>query len=223
MPLGLPREAVVAAPGLGHLPRLDVRGHLGQRQVASRRHRRLEPTDDQVRVVVVHDQVHDRDQHDGHRTGEVERPGRRAQDLVGLAQVRVDVVHRARYRAGQQHAGVLQHHRVVVHVHDAGVRRHRLGHLVGVVRRGDAGADVEELGDPGLGREEAHGPGQERPVGPDRRDDARIGGHDRIAGRAVGGEVVLAAEPVIVHAGAVRHGRVNAGLAVVPGPATRVH
>jgi hypothetical protein len=38
----------------------------------------------------------------------------------------------------------------VVGVDDAALGRDRLGHLVGVVRRRDAGADVEELADAGL-------------------------------------------------------------------------
>src|SRR5690349_20268596 len=56
-----------------------------------------------------------------------------------------------------------------------------------------------------------------RRLRPHGLDDARVGGHDRVAHRAVDGEVVLAAEPVIVHAGAVRHAGVNAGIAAVFG------
>jgi hypothetical protein len=44
---------------------------------------------------------------------------------------------------------------------------------MGIVRRGDAGADVEELGDPGLGGKEAEDSGEERPVG--SRDSKRAG------------------------------------------------
>src|SRR5579863_432936 len=221
--LRLACEAVVPAPRLGYLLSLDVGGHLGQGQVAARRHRGLKPADDLVRVIGVHDQVHDGDQHDRHRAAEVQRPRRLAQDPVRLAQVRVDVVDGTGDRAGQQDACVLQDHRVVVDVHDPGAWRHGLRHLVRVVRRGNAGADVEELGDPGLASQEAHDPGEERPVGPDRLDDPRVRGHDRVPRRAVGGEVVLAAEPVIVHAGAVRHAGVNAVPVTGIGAATRVH
>jgi hypothetical protein len=44
---------------------------------------------------------------------------------------------------------------VVVDVHDPGLRSDRLGDLVGVVRRGNAGADVEELAYSGLAGQEA--------------------------------------------------------------------
>ena len=40
-----------------------------------------------------------------------------------------------------------QHDGVVVDIDDAALWRHRLGDLVGVVGRGQAGADVEELAD----------------------------------------------------------------------------
>ena len=66
--------------------------------------------------------------------------------------------------AGQQGAGVGEHDRVVVHVDDPGLRRDRLGDLVGVARRRDAGADVEELPDPRLGGQVADGAAEERPV-----------------------------------------------------------
>jgi hypothetical protein len=221
--LGLAGEAVVPTAGLGHLLGLDVGGYLGQHQVAAGCQCRLEVGQDPVRVVFVRDQVHDGDQQDRYRPAEVERLSRRAQDLGGVPQVRVDVVDGARLRAGKQHAGVLQDHRVVVHVGDASVRRDGLRDLVRVVRRGDAGADIEELGDPGVGGEEAHGAGEERPVGAHRLDDARVGGHDRVARCTVGGEVVFAAEPVIMHPGAVRHAGVNTGLTTGAGTAAHVH
>lgn len=51
---------------------------------------------------------------------------------------------------GQQGAGVRQHHRVVVHVHDARLRGDPLGNLMGVFHRRQSGA-VEELADARLG------------------------------------------------------------------------
>jgi hypothetical protein len=72
--------------------------------------------------------------------------------------------------------------------------------LVRVVRRGYAGADIEELGNPGFGGEEAHGAGEERPVGAHRLDDARVGGHDRVARRTVDGEVVFTGI-IVINAG----------------------
>ena len=59
-----------------------------------------------------------------------------------------------------------EHDRVVVHVHDPGLRRDRLGDLVGVARRRDAGADVQELADPRVGGQVADGAAEERPVRP---------------------------------------------------------
>ena len=65
--------------------------------------------------------------------------------------------------------------------------------LVGIVRRRDAGADVEELPDADLGGQVPDGPAEELPVGPDVADDRRPDGDDRLRGPLVGGEVVLAA------------------------------
>ena len=54
-----------------------------------------------------------------------------------------------------------EHERVVVDVDDLGLRRYLLSDLVGVVSRGQAGADVEELPDPGLVGQVAHRASQE--------------------------------------------------------------
>jgi hypothetical protein len=209
VPLGLPGEAVVPPARFGHLLGLDVGRHLGQRQVAPGRDCRHQLPDDAARVVLVADQVHDRDQHDRDRAGEIQGPRGPGQNRRRVPQVGVDVVQRARRRAGEQGPGVAQHDRVVVHVDHAAVRRRRLRHLVGVVRGRDAGAEVEELPDPGLRGQEPDHPGQERPVGADRGDDAGVGLDHRVAGGAVGGEVVRAAEPVVVHPRAVRHAGVD--------------
>jgi hypothetical protein len=77
---------------------------------------------------------------------------------------------------------------------------------VGVVGGRDSGADVEKLPDPGFGSQEPHNASEERPVRADRHDDPRVRLHYRVAGCAVRGEVVLAAQPIVVHPGAVRHG-----------------
>jgi hypothetical protein len=50
---------------------------------------------------------------------------------------------------------------------------------------------------------------EERAGVPRGVDDLREDGADLIADRAVGAEVVLAAEPVVPHPGGVRHGRVQ--------------
>jgi hypothetical protein len=67
---------------------------------------------------------------------------------------------------------VHQHQRVVVDVDDPGVRRDLLGDLMGVVRGGQAGADVEELRDPGLRGQVADRPGQEPALHPRDVGDA---------------------------------------------------
>ena len=86
-------------------------------------------------------------------------------------QIPVDVAGRALRRAAQQLVRVGQHDRVPVDVHDAGVRRFPLRHLVHVVFLGDAGADVEELPDPGVPGEVPHDPA-ERPPGAGARRPA---------------------------------------------------
>jgi hypothetical protein len=58
-------------------------------------------------------------------------------------------------------------------VHDPGLWRDGLGHLVGVARRGYAGADVEELPDTSLRSQVANHPPEERPVRPHGEGDAR--------------------------------------------------
>jgi len=119
-----------------------------------------------------------------------------------------------------------EHDRVLVHVDDPGIGRRGLGDLMGVVRGGDTGADVQELPDAGLGGQVTDGAGQEGPVGPDREDDIGIGRNGLIARGPVGREVIGAAKPVVVHPGDVGHadvkgrlpGRSGRGAAGICGP-----
>jgi len=92
MALGFAGETVVPSGCLGHLLGFDVRRHLRQRQVAPGGNRRHQLPDDPVWVVLVTDQVHDGDQHDRDRAGEVQGARRLRQDLLRVAQVGVDVV-----------------------------------------------------------------------------------------------------------------------------------
>ena len=101
-----------------------------------------------------------------------------------------------------------QDQRVVVHVDDAGLRGDLLGDLVDVGAGGDPGADVEELADPLLG-EEADCPHQKRPVGAGGVAHLRGGCQHALGRRPVGGEVVLAAEQVVVGAGGMRDAGVD--------------
>jgi hypothetical protein len=82
---------------------------------------------------------------------------------------------------------------------------------MGVVLGRDAGADVQELAQPGLVGQVAHGAAEELPVGADAGDDERVVGDRGLGGLPVGGEVVLAAQPVVVDAGRVGHVGVERG------------
>ena len=104
-----------------------------------------------------------------------------------------------------------QHHRVVVHVHHPALRLRALGHLVRVVRGRQAGADVQELADPGLAHQVPHRPPQEGPVPARRADDVRMSRDHTFSGYPVDGEVILPAQPVVIDPGDVRHGGVHPG------------
>src|SRR5215472_17789781 len=78
-----------------------------------------------------------------------------------------------------------------------------------VARARQPGTEVEELGDPLLRRQVADGPAEEGPVLPGGRPD---GGQrlDRLLGDLpVSGEVVRAAEVVVVHPRWMRLGRID--------------
>jgi hypothetical protein len=92
-----------------------------------------------------------------------------------------------------------EHDGVVVDVDDAGFRRDGLGDLVDVGGGGDAGADIEELPDPGLGGEVVHNPAEERTVGSHGEGQLRVDLQPGVDGGPVGREVVPAAEQVITH------------------------
>src|SRR5262249_11996996 len=84
-----------------------------------------------------------------------------------------------------------------------------LGDLVDVVLGGDSGADVEELADAGLAGQEPHGAPEEGPVGAHGRTEVGVEGDDRAGDVAIGLEVVVAAQPVVVDTGDVRLGGVG--------------
>jgi hypothetical protein len=135
--------------------------------------------------------VQDRQQRDRHGPGEVEQPRSLGKDRGSVAEVSVDVLGGARLAAVQQRAGVSEDHRVVVDVHDAGLRRDGLGDLVGVARRRDAGADVEELADARLPGEVPDHAAEERPVRPRAVGHVRPDLKRRVHGRPVRRVVVL--------------------------------
>ena len=131
------------------------------------------------------------------------------EDRGSVAQVGVDVLGGARLAAGQQRAGVGEHDRVVVHVDHPRLRRGRLGDLVGIARRRDAGADVQELADPRVGGKVADDAPEERAVRAAADGYPGVGLEPCLHGRPVGCVVVLAAEHVVVHPGLVRHAGVE--------------
>jgi hypothetical protein len=147
----------------------------------------------------------------GGRPGEVQGAGRLFQEGGGVAQVRVDVAAPAGRAAGEQGPGVDQDQGVVVGIDNRAIGRGLLGQLVGAGRRGQPGADVEELPDAASGGQITHRPGKERAVGPGADDHLGPAPDHCLGGAAVGMEVVLAAKPVVVDPGRMGGIRVETG------------
>jgi hypothetical protein len=129
----------------------------------------------------------------------------------GVAEISVQIAARALRAAGEQGACVRHHHRIVVGVDDPRLGRDRLGYFVRVVSRGKAGADVEELPDARLARQVADRAGQERPVGAHGQGQVRVRLQRPVTGLPVGGEMVLAAQPVVIDPGDMRDAGVEDG------------
>jgi hypothetical protein len=116
-------------------------------------------------------------------------------------QARLDDVppdHRGARDAVQHAAGVRQHDRIVVDVDDAGLRAGLQRDLVRVAHRGQSGADVDDLLDASLADQVADDPAEEGPVPLHRQPDVRQLRDHRLADRAVGRVIVLAAEQVVI-------------------------
>jgi hypothetical protein len=120
---------------------------------------------------------------------------------------------------------VRQHDRVVVDVDDAGFGRNRLSDLMGVVLRRQPGTDIKELPDPGLLREVAHRGGEKRPVRPNAGQDVRVDLERGLCGLPVGGEVILAAQPVVLDTRRVCHADIDLrdGVVLAPSATTLCH
>jgi hypothetical protein len=173
------------------------------RQVAARRQGGTEPGHGLGRAGLVRQDVqHGQGEH-GDRLAEVDQPAnlRRFDDLVRTAQIRADGRGLA---ARQQRVSVADHHRVAVHVHHARFRSDKLRDLVHVLVGGQPRAEVKELRDAFAGQE-LHGPLEEVTVLPREPRELRDRGRQALGGFPVRREVVLAAEPVVVHPGNVRH------------------
>ena len=154
---------------------------------------------------------HDATENQPDGLGEVQCLAGLGHDLVRLAQVGVNIRGDTLLSAGQQRAGMGQHHRVVVDIHDAGLGRYPLRDLMGVIRSRQPGPDIEELPDSRIFGQVADAAGQEAPGSAGDITHTRECRGPRVAGLPVDGKVVLAAEPVIPDPGRVRHGGVNPG------------
>src|SRR5882724_10963058 len=102
------------------------------------------------------------------------------------------------------------HQRVMIDVDDATGGQPPLGDLVDVRRGGDATADIEELADPLLGGQVAHGPLHEQAVLPREHPDGRPGLLGTPSKLPVLLEIVLATQVIVVCAGRMRDARVDA-------------
>ncbi len=145
------------------------------------------------------------------RPGQIQRLPSPVKESANVAEIGVQVVRRPGRIAGQQRAGVGQDHGIVVDVDDPALRRDRLRDLMHAPGGRQAGPEVEELADAGLGDQVAHRPGQEIAVRPHRRRQVGIGGHRVLGGGPVDRVVVLTAPPVVLHPGDVRHARIESG------------
>ncbi len=131
---------------------------MGHRQVAARSQGVQQAADDLIGFAVVQDVPQHAQHRDRDRLGEIQRPGGPGEDVGRVVHIRVNVIGDPLRGTGQQRPGVRQHQRVIVHIHDPGLRCHPLGHLMGIVRRRQAGADIQELADPRLTSQEPHHP-----------------------------------------------------------------
>src|SRR6266498_3612035 len=136
----------------------------------------------------------------------IAKPG---EDRLGLAQICQDRQGGGAV-VGQQRVGMHVHHGVVVDVYHPRVWRDLSGDLVHVALGGQAGADVQELPDAGLG-EVADGALQERAVLPGALAGLWRRFEDGLGGGAVNGVVVLAAQQRVVDLRWVGGGGVDAG------------
>ena len=191
------------------LPAEFQRG-VGQQEIAAGHDRVQQGPDDRSGLVVVQHEVQDAQHDERDRLAEVERGLRGPHDGGGLVRVGVDVAGDRRRGAGQERAGVGQDDRVVVDIHHPRVRPDGRGDLMGVLRGGQARADVQELPHPGTGHETDRA-AEERPVGPGHLHDARMHRAHMLSGRLVDPEVVLAAQPVVPHPRVVSDARVDVG------------
>jgi hypothetical protein len=92
----------------------------------------------------------------------------------------------------------------VVNVNDPAFRLDLLRDFVGTSRVGNAGADIQELRQPGLAGQEPDRPAKKIPVRACRGGCAGIEARHRVGVGAVRGEVVFSAKQVVIDPGMMR-------------------
>jgi hypothetical protein len=125
------------------------------------------------------------------------------------------------HRYGGDRHEVVHHHRVVVHVGDAGPRVGRAGDLVRGRRGRQPAADIDELVDVLFGYP-GNRAGKESLVLPHDVTDVRDEAAQPVSQLTVGCEVVPSAEQEVIDPGGVGHGRVESWHVVDPNGARRV-
>ena len=190
-------------PGGAHSFAVLVVGAVRDGQEAAGHDRVPVAGQDAVRVTFVPDDVQHRHHQQADGTAEVEqREGLRVvQNGVHIAHIVLDrdtvrIVHQQLFTVGNGD-------RVDVDVDYPGLRVDALGHLVDVAEGGNAGAQVEELVDPGLDHE-PDGTVHERAVRLGDQPDLGQQIHDLAAVFTIDGEVVRPTEPVVVTARHIR-------------------
>jgi hypothetical protein len=154
-----------------------------------------------------------------------EARGRRQVNATGdlgenLARITHIAVHRrdALVALLEQRPQVEHHDRVIVDVGHAGPRGDRLRGLLRAGRGRQPGPDVNELADP-LPGHPRHGASEELLVLPDEIRRRRVQGEQPVRQLPVRGEIVLAAQPVVINPGDTRGSHVEFGH--MPNPSLR--
>jgi hypothetical protein len=86
----------------------------------------------------------------------------------------------------------------------------RMGDLVRIAGRRDAGADVEELPDASGAGQVPDRAGEKSPLSPDTTTESRPSGQRPLDRLPVDGEVALPAKPVVIDPRLMRPGRIDA-------------
>jgi hypothetical protein len=208
-------EAARSATANPMMTELDQPG-VGEAEMAAGRHGLPETGDDLVRILLAGDEVEDGREQDRDRAVQIDEAEHVGvvENLFRPSQIRT---HDPYVVGGlEQRVRMGDDDRVVVDVHHAGLRRDRGGHLVDIALRRQPGPDVDDLVDAGLSGEEAHGAADEAPVLPGHQASLWGDRQDLLRRLAIRGEVVLAAEVVVVHPGDVGNAHVDSWRSVPP-------